>query len=102
MKSSKSVKKSAFTSDRWSGIFTALLLLMVVVAVLTIVVTQLPANTVSPSLEIVVTPTLDIGEVLPPPPPLVDTTGIVIMGGLLVLLILGVVMRELNWFRRQS
>lgn len=101
MKPSKTARKPIFTMDRWSGIFTTLLVLMLVVIILAIVVTQLP-NHSAPTMEVIVTPTLDLGEVLPPPPPLVDTTGIVIMGGLLVLLILGVVMRELNWFRRQS
>ncbi|MGB4594675.1 MAG: hypothetical protein WBI14_02060 [Anaerolineaceae bacterium] len=103
----KSVKKSLFTLDRWSGIFTALLLLAITVIVLLVVVLSLPvANSVQPTA--VLAPTLmpvdSAGQPLVQtvtPPPMVDTTGVVVMGGLLVLFVLSVVLRELNWFRRQ-
>ena len=106
MKQNKPVKKSLFTLDRWSGIFTTLLVLAVIVIVLVIVVLSLPAaNSAQPTAVLTPTPissglATQAQEIIPPP--MVDTTGVVVIGGLLVLLVLGVVLRELNWFRRQT
>lgn len=101
MKQNKPVKKSLFTLDRWSGIFTTLIILVLIVIALILVVLRLPVNNASPSLGATLTPIPTIVGAVVAPPPIVDTTGIVVMGGLLVLLVLGIVLRELAWFRRQ-
>lgn len=97
MKPSKPAKRKGITLDRWSGIFTTLLILMLIVIALMVVVIRLPIEGASPSLAATFTPTPLSTEPLTPPPPIVDTTGIVMMGGLLILLVLGIVLRELIW-----
>jgi hypothetical protein len=99
MKQSKTTKRKGITLDRWSGIFTTLLILMLIVIALVVVVILLPIGSAAPSLGATLTPTPVSTE--PLPPPIVDTTGIVVMGGVLILLVLGLVVRELSWFRRQ-
>jgi hypothetical protein len=101
MKPSKPAKRKGTTLDRWSGIFTTLLILMLIVIALMVVVIRLPIESASLSLGATLTLTPVTTDPLPLPPPIVDTTGIVVMGGLLMLLVLGIVLRELTWFRRQ-
>ena len=95
MKKNKGTEPKKFSTGRWSGILTSLLILFLIVIALVIVVIWLPITDPTTVLETAITPSIGSTSSLLPVPPKVDTSGIVVMGGLMVLLVLGLVTREL-------